>query len=386
MSRESKSRRRQHGSIRRLPSGRFQARHTDGSGHRHQKTFDSRIEANSFLSLEHADQLRGTWIDPSAGSVILKEFASEWLRQKFDLGPRTQELYEGLLRLHIAPTIGQEQIGKISPAMVRKWFSDLAEKFGPTSPTPAKAYRLLSQVLKVAEIDGLISRNPCNLKGAAVEHAPERPVATIEEVWDLADAISNRYRLLVLLAAWCGFRRGELLALRRTRIDLEGRTISVEEAVKELKSGKRIIGQPKTAAGRRRIAIPEPLLPEIASHLASYVGSDDEAFLFTSPGNDTTLRFSTLNREWRRATETVGVSHLHLHDLRHTAGTLAASTGASTPELMLRLGHSSPQASLRYQHATQQRDRLIADRLGDLMARPEGTIAGADADRGEEAS
>ncbi len=65
---------------------------------------------------------------------------------------------------------------------------------------------------------------------------------------------------------------------------------------------------------------------------------------------------------------------LHFHDLRHTANTLAAATGASTRELMHRMGHASSAAALRYQHATRDRDRAIAQALGDLIA---GQISGA---------
>ena len=74
----------------------------------------------------------------------------------------------------------------------------------------------------------------------------------------------------------------------------------------------------------------------------------------------------TSRGEWERARRAIGRDDLHLHDLRHYASTLAASAGASTAELMARLGHSSPAASLRYQHATSDRDRVIADRMNEL--------------------
>jgi integrase len=185
----------------------------------------------------------------------------------------------------------------------------------------------------------------------------------------LADKINPRLRLLVLLAGWCGLRKGELLALRRQNIDLLARTISVDAAVKELRSGERLIGPPKTQAGRRKIAIPEPLLLEIEVHLNTYVGTDDDAFVFTGPKGGI-LRSSALYSDWRKARNSLGMGYLHLHDLRHTAATFAASTGATTSELMARLGHSSPQAALRYQHATAEGERKIADRLGQIMIQP----------------
>ncbi len=74
---------------------------------------------------------------------------------------------------------------------------------------------------------------------------------------------------------------------------------------------------------------------------------------------------------WKKATEKVGVPGLRLHDLRHTCNTLTAATGASTRELMHRMGHASPRAALRYQHATRERDVVIATALDQIIQ--EGT-------------
>jgi integrase len=63
----------------------------------------------------------------------------------------------------------------------------------------------------------------------------------------------------------------------------------------------------------------------------------------------------------------VGREDLHLHDLRHFGATLAAQAGATTKELMARLGHPSPAAALRYQHATAERDQLLAARMDALL-------------------
>ena len=79
---------------------------------------------------------------------------------------------------------------------------------------------------------------------------------------------------------------------------------------------------------------------------------------------------STLNRVWQRARKTVGRPDLFLHDLRHSGLTWAAASGASVAELMRRGGHANPRAALRYQHATEDRDRAIAEALASLASRP----------------
>jgi integrase len=126
--------------------------------------------------------------------------------------------------------------------------------------------------------------------------------------------------------------------------------------------------EPKTKAGRRTIAIPPHVIPAIVDHLASYTGPDPDDLVVTGEKGGP-LRPHVLQKHWVRARLSIGRPELHLHDLRHTGNTWAAATGASTRELMVRMGHATPDAALRYQHATQERDKVIAEALAD-MAKP----------------
>jgi integrase len=110
------------------------------------------------------------------------------------------------LRRHLSPAFGARPLAEIREPNVRRWRKDLLNT-GVSTGTVAKAYRLLKAVFNTAVDDGLIRRNPCRIKGAGQETAPERPVLTVPQVYALADAIDGRYRVLVLLAAFCG-RRG----------------------------------------------------------------------------------------------------------------------------------------------------------------------------------
>ena len=147
--------------------------------------------------------------------------------------------------------------------------------------TVAKAYRLLRTICETAVSDEMIGRNPCNIKGAAVEHSPERPVLTVAEVEALAGAIEERYAALVLLAAWCGLRVGEAVALTRADIDLEEGTVRIDKSAAELKSGERIVGPPKTKAGIRVVYVPPHVVPALRTHLERFAGPDDDDVVFT---------------------------------------------------------------------------------------------------------
>jgi integrase len=96
--------------------------------------------------------------------------------------------------------------------------------------------------------------------------------------------------------------------------------------------------------------------------LAEYVVASPDSLLFTGEKGGP-LRPHVLQAAWDKARRRTDLQRLHFHDLRHSGNTWAAATGASTAELMARMGHASALAALRYQHATADRDRAIASAL-----------------------
>lgn len=142
--------------------------------------------------------------------------------------------------------------------------------------------------------------------------------------------------------------------------------------LQQLRDGRLVFKEPKTAAGRRTVAIPPHVLPRLVDHLDRFTDADPDALVFTGEKGGP-VRPHVLQKHWARARLAVGRPDLHLHDLRHTGNTRAAAAGASTKELMARMGHASGEAALRYQHATEDRDRVIAEALA-AMAR---TASGA---------
>jgi integrase len=363
------------GNVRKLPSGKFQARYCiDYVWHSAPATFRTKKEADSFLAGVRADLDRGVWLDPGAGKVSVADYSVRWLRERPQLRPRTVELYEGLLRNHINPSVGATQMNQLSSARVREWRATMLRSGKPGVSAVAKCYRLLHAIFATAVEDGLVPRNPCIIMGASIERPAERPVASIAQVFEIADAIEPQYRAMVMFGTFCSLRLGEIRALRRRHVDVLHRTVRVEEQIQERSNGELVVGPPKSDAGVRTVAIPPAILPEIEAHLASFVGVDADAMLFSNI-NGAPLRRATFYTVWGRASKRVGITGLRFHDLRHTGNTLAAMTGASTKELMSRMGQSSPRAALIYQHATQARDEAIANRLSTLIEaqRPDPT-------------
>jgi integrase len=161
----------------------------------------------------------------------------------------------------------------------------------------AKAYRLLHAVLAAAVADERIVRNPCTIRGASTERAAERPVVSVAQVYALAEAVEPRFRALVLMAAFTGLRRGELLALTRQRIDLLHQTVAVAEQRHDLPDGSLLLAPPKTDAGRRVIALPPPLAVELGRHLSEFVHADPGALVFTGEKGGP-LRVHVWQKHW----------------------------------------------------------------------------------------
>jgi integrase len=221
--------------------------------------------------------------------------------------------------------------------------------------------------MKAAASDGYIIKSPVAVKGASGERVVKRPIPTVAEVDALAEAVPDRFKAMVLLASWCALRFGELAALRHQQVDLLHGEVVVTEAVTELASGERLVGPPKTDAGRRAVAIPPNVVPAVEAHLAT-IGPHPTALLF--PGSDGAYlrRGHFYHQVWTpalRATELC----FRFHDLRHAGLTWAAAQGATIAELMHRAGHASSRAAMLYQHATRDRDHAIAEAMAAL-ARP----------------
>jgi integrase len=345
---------------------KYRARWRTPDGKSRSRTFDRKIDAEQFLTTVESSKLTGAYVDRSAGLTTLTEYFDQWLPTRRTkkgelLRPKTAALYRHLYDLHIGPTLGRSKLRDITPVKVRHWHGSL-----PGQTLPAKCYRLLRAMLNTAVDDEVIARNPCKIDNGGVEYSPERPLPTGDEVWALADAVGDRWRALVLMSSFGGLRWGELVGLQRRDINLDAGTVRVDRQVVEVNS-KLVEGPPKTAAGVRTVSLPMVLIPELRAHLAQFTAADASSRVFVGP-KGSTPRAPHFGDIWRKARKTVGRDDLHFHDCRHFANTLAAAAGASTKELMARLGHASPAAALRYQHATLERDRVIAERMSEMIS------------------
>lgn len=379
------------GSTRQLASGRWQARFRgpDGLMRPAPVTFDTKLDADAWLKSQTSDVDRGMWQAPDAvgygPAPTLKMYAENWLATR-ELKPTTRRRYRQLLDLHILPALGPARLDRISPATVRTWRAQLSADH-PTRN--AHAYSLLRTMYNTAYSDDLVKANPCRISGAGQSPARKQEVhgAELPQLATICENMHEKYTALVLLAAWCALRFGELVELRREDIDLQRMVVKVRRGATYIPQpgapgrGQWHVLPPKSAAGIRDVSIPPHLLPVLEKHLKEYTGRGAHALLWTHPKRrkgstgdiDPHLTRHALDWEYRRAREIAGRPDLRFHDLRHTGANLAAASGATIKELMLRLGHTTPRAAMIYQEAAQGRDKAIAEALSEIAA-AEGNV------------
>jgi integrase len=358
------SKRRAHGAgaLRQLPSGRYQASFLgpDGVKRHGPVTYETKLDADAWLKAQARDVDRGIWQPPgqkvTAGT--LGEYAERWMLTR-PLRPKTKYQYRRLLDTLILPTLGSIPLDRLEPGTVRNWHAALDQ----TKPTwCAQGYQLLRAICRTAVEDDLLRASPCRIKGAGrAKPVHKTKTATLAELTKLTEAIPSRYRAMVQLAAWCAMREGELFELRRKDIDLEGGKVHIMRAVVKV-DGTFHVGDPKTDAGKRVVAMPPHLVPLVEAHLAEHVAEDAEALLFPARQGGH-MATGSLYRVYYPARLKAGRPDLRFHDLRHTGLTLFAAAGATNADLMARAGHTTMAAAMIYQHSNEDRDRLLAEQL-----------------------
>jgi integrase len=377
MARKARTRR-GFGAIRRLPSGRFQAKYLgpDGRYFVAPVTYEFKADAEAYLATVQADMVRQTWKAPVSTEETLGKYGLKWIEQR-PLKQTSRIRYLDDWNNHIAPRLGEYRLDLVTPEVVRTWYADLGTELASKlaekkkvstatrqdgTSTVARSYRILRAILNTAVEDELIASNPCRIKNGGTYRNLERPTLSVAEVDQLAATVVKRYRALVLTLAWTGIRLGEATELRRRDLDLTAGNLRVDRAAYPNPEGGYFIDTPKSRAGHRTIAIPAFLVAEMQSHLDTFVGSDSpDALVFPTRTGD--CAYGAAQTAITRALREMGRGDIRVHDLRHTGQVLAAQSGATLADLMARLGHSSVNAAMKYAHAAGDHGRQVADRM-----------------------
>jgi integrase len=344
---------------------RWRARYRGPDGRIRSRSFHRKVDADRWLDAQLVRIDRGDWLDPAAGNVSVGEWSGKWL-MTLSLKPKTRAEYESLLRSRILPAFGAMPINRITPAAIREWTASMSAE-GLSASRVRAAKGRLAQCLQMAVHDGLLLRNPAEgIKTPPVRSRPQRFLDGVD-VTRLATAAEERLSgagLVVETLAYVGLRWGELVALRRSRVDVLRRRIEVAEAATEIGGG--LSWGPPKSHEPRMVMMPSMLLDKLAAHLGS-VASDGLVFTAQRGGP---LRSSAWRRTvWTPALNQAGIDDLRIHDLRHTAASLMISSGASIKAVQRQLGHASATMTLDlYGHLYDDDLDALADALDRKLA------------------
>lgn len=360
----------------------YRARYAMPDGTRYSRTLGTKMDAEAWLATERSLMDRDVWAPPASRKAAearrvreaayntVSTFAGRYLKER-SLRPTTEHNYRRLLVGRINPYFGEMPLKDVTLSEIKTWRASLDPK---TEASNAAAYRLLRSLLQAAEEEELIDRAPPKIRGASTAAVRNVAVpATFDEIAVITDVMPERLRLLIVLAAFVGLRQGELLELRRSDVDgVTGRINVTRKVDKDVVPGAkgacprcgRVVSTPKTASGTRTVHVPPPFLPLLQKHLLEHAAAGPAGLLF--PGDRTDhMSVRYLMDRYRPAREAAGRPDLTIHHLRHTALTIAGQHGATAAELQARAGHASQAAMAIYQHATLDRDKRLADAIGD---------------------
>lgn len=382
---------RRFGAVRKLPSGRWQARYWGLEGLRitADRTFPTKTEAARYLEQVEVDQLRGVWHDPAvARGTRVRDWAWRWFDQhSASLRTSTVDSYKGLLDTCVLDrTVKGKQVGlgdlnlqSVTPMRVGEWLAQL-QRDGLSASRVRQAYRVLSLAMDAAVRERLLAASPCG-KHHRLPRLPETEptILTIVEVEQLIAHLRNgagprgkdrssaqpippnpSLALLVELLAYGGLRIGEGRALRRRHVDVLGCKLIVAESLTEV-DGTFTFGPTKTHQVRD-VPLPRGLLPELTRHLDERVGGTTDALVFTGRTGQP-LHYTTVRRSFDAACRRLGLVGVTPHSLRASCASWVAESDGVL-EAARRLGHSRSSITTRhYARPMTGGDAVVADRL-----------------------
>lgn len=348
---------------------RFQVRYRDPDGIQRKRNFTSKREAEAFEDAELTNIRRNEWINPQSGATPFTEWANTWL--ELDPGKRQTTLArdEIIVRMHLAPVFNRRPISSITPMDVQKLVNTWATKYAAS--TVQRHYRCLAAIFRCAVNSDLILKSPC--RAIKLPRAKRKTVALLsgEDVMKLGTELGE-YAPMMHIGIVLGLRWGEVAGIRIKDVNILRKTISVDVQVSRDKSGRPLIDEPKTDAGKRTLTVPQSIADELALLLRhrSLSASDTDAFIF-SDANGNPIHYSNWRRRvWVPACERAGLPGLGFHDLRRINATAMVVDRVDIKTAQARLGHADPRMTLAiYAQATSEGDAFAARQLGQRFLR-----------------
>jgi integrase len=306
-----------------------------------------------------------------------------WLRTWYDLYAKpnirvaTADRYHLMIETYTIPRIGKIKLTKLTSRDLQKLYKDLMEhgrvnrKSGQGTPglsstTVRSVHLMLHCAFERTVKERLIPRNPTDDCIAPKVRKFEMKILAPEHIKAYLDAANAREMLpMFYLELVSGLRKGELVALLWSDLDIKNRTISVSKQYVKNPNGQLTLSRPKTETSVRKVSIPQ-MAVDLLIH--EHEKHPNNPYMFPSPVTGEMYYPDSVVNLHKKILKDAGLEHIRFHDLRHTFATLALQNGVDIKTVSSMLGHYDAGFTLRtYTHATRQKQDEAANTMGNFM-------------------
>ncbi|MBD5083865.1 MAG: site-specific integrase [Clostridiales bacterium] len=372
------------GSLRKRPDGRWEGRYTAGrdpvTGKAIYKNVLAKTQKECKEKLAQAIEKYVKVDVVRSGKYTVAEWVRLWFEtySKPSIREQTAYYYNNYIEKHIVPGIGSIKLDKLTTLQIQQFYNklktsgrvqryehiELKDK-GLSNRFIRGVHGVLNSALEQALKERLITSNPAEGCKLPKIEKKEMKVLLPEQIGAYLQEANKRGLLpAYYLELTSGLRRGELLALLWTDLDVEDMTISVTKQVNRI-NGQLKVSQPKTSNSIRTIPIPKQAVDLL---ILEHEKHPDNPYMFPSPKTGTMYDPDSFRHTHEKILAAAGIEHIRFHDLRHTFATLSLQNGVDLKTLSNTLGHYSAGFTLdTYTHATQRMKREAADTIGSVI-------------------
>ncbi|TYP69878.1 site-specific recombinase XerD [Paenibacillus methanolicus] len=326
--------------------------------------------------VEVMSQFNNTGAVTENSKMLFGEYLWDWYeKKKKSISPQTQKLYEVIIRVHVAPKLGDIPLNKLTAFHIESFTQHLIDDKGLKPESIRRIISVINTSLNAAERLDLVTKN--------VARAVEKPKIPHRElkVWEpeyVAEFLEKikgmtRYYAAIYLAIMTGMRQGEILGLRWSDIDFETGVLRIQQTLTH--NGKKLVAGAKTTGSVRSITLSPETLKVLKEHRQMIVqervalGSEYKNHDLVNPTSlGTPVSGRGILKVWNRLMRETKAPRVTFHDLRHTHASLLLKQGVHIKIVSERLGHSSVAITLdRYSHLMPNMQGEAAKGLDNLL-------------------